>query len=171
MEKPAFSKRLLARNPGFTGRPLLARPLTDPLYPRPSLVLSWWAEAWEPVIDSLLLERLLGPRNLSVPVAFFTGPRAPTFSPKGSAQGRSRGWLASILLFWGISFSLVPSFLRSPPPSLGQDRSRLGRLRCQEPGAFQGLAGPPAGGGLSAAAWFPGFSLAQEASGKGWGVI
>lgn len=56
-------------------------------------------------------------------LAFFSGRSAPTFSPKGSAQGQCRGWLASGLFFRGVSFSLAPSL----PPSFAGPLPPLGR--------------------------------------------
>ena len=139
MEKPAFSKRFLSRQPGFTRGPLQARPATELLYhpqhpphasppptPNPRALLC--AEAQESTKDSLLLRRLLGPRILCrcTLCAPTFGPRAPSFFPKGpqlkdSPEG---GWRAAR----SFRVFLFPSFLRSPPPSLGRGGSRQGRL-------------------------------------------
>lgn len=76
--------------------------------------------------DSLLLGMCLRWRKLCpFPVALFSGPSAPNFSPKGSAPGRSRRWLANGLFLWGCFLfprSLPPFFSRPPPSPLSRIR-------------------------------------------------
>lgn len=105
---------------------------------------------------------------LSVSCGGFPCFQRPDFLPKGFSSRAVQRVLGEQPALWGVSLSLAPSRLPSwPPPALGEAGASLAAVRCQERGAFQGLAGPPA--------WrrfigrFPGFSLVQEAAGRGRG--
>lgn len=99
------------------------------------------------------------------------GAQCPNFLQKGLSSRtvqRVVGERPALLGCFVFSRSL-PSFFAHPLPRARRELPPLPLRRCQELRAFQGLPVPSAGGGLSAAAKFPGFSLAQEAAG-GWGV-
>lgn len=121
-----------------------------------------------PVKDSLLLGRRLGQRNLRLfPVTFFLGPEPQLSSQRAQLKdGLEGGWRAAFS-FGAFHFPrcLPPFFARLLPPFGEAAVDRAAAL--PGAGSISRPRWPPAGGGLPAAARFPGFSLAREAAGGG----